>query len=212
MRDKFNVIIDFLKDNPESLSGRRSSVDIYTQEGLETLYNMFVGDRARHVGLVKPSTIPDEAVSMILKAAHGYSDEELERIKVEHQYSMSAENLVGYLLERYLAEKLEPYGWVWCSGDFVKAVDFIKKDEEGNWHALQIKNRDNTENSSSSAIRKGTTIEKWFRTFSKPSRKRHTNTNWNAFPETRFVELLSEDDFLSYIRHLVSSGMVYNQS
>jgi len=204
MRDKFNVIIDFLKDNPESLSGRRSSVDIYTQEGLETLYNMFVGDRARHVGLVKPSTIPDEAVSMILKAAHGYSDEELERIKVEHQYSMSAENLVGYLLERYLAEKLEPYGWVWCSGDFVKAVDFIKKDEEGNWHALQIKNRDNTENSSSSAIRKGTTIEKWFRTFSKPSRKRHTNTNWNAFPETRFVELLSEDDFLSYIRHLVS--------
>jgi len=173
---------------------------------------MFVGDRARHVGLVKPSTIPDEAVSMILKAAHGYSDEELERIKVEHQYSMSAENLVGYLLERYLAEKLEPYGWVWCSGDFVKAVDFIKKDEEGNWHALQIKNRDNTENSSSSAIRKGTTIEKWFRTFSKPSRKRHTNTNWNAFPETRFVELLSEDDFLSYIRHLVSSGMVYNQS
>jgi len=212
MRDKFNVIIDFLNDNPESLSGRRSSVDIYTQEGLETLYNMFVGDRARHVGLVKPSTIPDEAVSMILKAAHGYSDEELERIKVEHQYSMSAENLVGYLLERYLAEKLEPYGWVWCSGDFVKAVDFIKKDEEGNWHALQIKNRDNTENSSSSAIRKGTTIEKWFRTFSKPSRKRHTNTNWNAFPETRFVELLSEDDFLSYIRHLVSSGMVYNQS
>jgi len=145
---------------------------------------------------------------MILKASHGYNDEELERIKVEHQYSMSAENLVGYLLERYLAEKLEPHGWVWCSGDFVKAVDFIKKDEEGIWHALQIKNRDNTENSSSSAIRKGTPIKKWFRTFSKPSRKRDTNTNWDNFPETRFVELLSEDDFLDYIEDLVSSGSI----
>jgi len=208
MKSKFDVIIDFLVDNPDSLSGRRKNIDIYTPDGREILYEMFVGDREKHVGLIKPSTIPDEAVSMILKASHGYNDEELERIKVEHQYSMSAENLVGYLLERYLAEKLEPHGWVWCSGDFVKAVDFIKKDEEGIWHALQIKNRDNTENSSSSAIRKGTPIKKWFRTFSKPSRKRDTNTNWNNFPETRFVELLSEDDFLDYIEDLVSSGSI----
>ncbi|MEI7269639.1 SinI family restriction endonuclease [Pectobacterium versatile] len=210
MKNKFDIVIDFLIDNPESLSGRKKNVDINSLEGRKVLYGMFVGDREKHVALVRPSTIPDEAVSMILKAANGYSDEELERIKIEHQYSMSAENLVGYLLEKYLAEKLEPHGWVWCSGDFVKAVDFIKKDEYGIWHALQIKNRDNTENSSSSAIRKGTTIEKWFRTFSKPSLKRDTNTNWDAFPEARFVELLSEDDFLSYIKNLVSSGSIYS--
>lgn len=55
------------------------------------------------------------------------------------------------------------------------------------WEAVQVKNRDNTENSSSSAIRQGTTIEKWFRTYSKPSRKRATNTNWENFPEEEFV-------------------------
>jgi len=209
MKSKFDVIIDFLIDNPDSLSGRRKKIDISTLEGRKVLYEMFVGDRKRHVGLVTPSTIPDEAVSMILKASKGYSDEELERIKVEHQYSMSAENLVGYLLEKYLAEKLEPHGWVWCSGDFVKAVDFIRKDEKGIWHALQIKNRDNTENSSSSAIRKGTPIKKWFRTFSKSSLKRDANTNWDRFPEARFVELLSEDDFLDYIEDLVSSDLIH---
>ena len=206
MESKFNLVIEFLIDNPESLSGRRKNVDIYNSTGRKFLYEMFVGDREKNVELVMPSTIPDEAVSMILKASQDYSDDEIERIKIEHKLSMSAENLVGYLLEKYLAEKLEPHGWVWCSGDFVKAIDFIKKDDDGCWHALQIKNRDNTENSSSSAIRKGTPIKKWFRTFSKPSRKRDKNTNWDGFPEANFVELLSEDDFLDYIKILVSSG------
>src|SRR6202453_1801536 len=82
----------------------------------------------------------------------------------------------------YLAEKLEPSGrsggrspysesyyagWIWCSGTSVKAVDFIHYDEKNNeWNLLQVKNRDNTENSSSSKIRDNTTIKKWFRTYS----------------------------------------------
>lgn len=121
---------------------------------------------------------------------------------------MSAENLVGYLLERYLAEKLEPYGWVWCSGDFVKAIDFIKKQSDGSWKALQIKNRDNTENSSSSAVRKGTSIEKWFRTYSKPSKKRENNTNWDKFPEPDHLNHISENEFLDYIKKIVSSNVL----
>jgi hypothetical protein len=84
---------------------------------------------------------------------------------------MGAENLVGDLLERYLASVLEPHGWIWCSGAMVKAVDFIlpPSTSGGAWRMLQVKNRDNSENSSSSAIRAGTEIEKWHRTFSKLS-------------------------------------------
>lgn len=85
---------------------------------------------------------------------------------------MAAENMVGYLLELYISTALEEHGWIWCAGDFVRAVDFIKRNSNGQWEAVQIKNRDNTENSSSSAIRNGKEIKKWFRSYSKPSLKR----------------------------------------
>lgn len=62
---------------------------------------------------------------------------------------MCAENYAGNLLERYLDSVLRKNDWCWCCGDFVKAIDFIGKDDNGKWQALQIKNRDNTENSSS---------------------------------------------------------------
>ena len=138
---------------------------------------------------------------MILQQCCNFTEEQTEQIKVEHQLSMSAENLVGALLERYIAQVLEPHGWIWCAGDFVRAIDFIKYNQSTKlWEAVQVKNRDNTENSSSSAIRQGTTIEKWFRTYSKPSKKRATNTNWENFPEEEFRDQLSEDGFLQFIR------------
>ena len=118
---------------------------------------------------------------------------------------MSAENLVGALLERYIAQVLEPHGWIWCAGDFIRAIDFIKYNKsKGLWEAVQVKNRDNTENCSSSAIRHGTTIEKWFRTYSKPSKKRATNTNWENFPEEEFRDQLSEEGFLQFIRNYLA--------
>lgn len=151
--------------------------------------------------LSRPSTIPDEAVSVILQQCCGFTKQQTEQIKLEHQLSMSAENLVGALLERYIAQVLEPHGWVWCAGDFVRAIDFIKYNQSTQlWEAVQVKNRDNTENSSSSAIRQGTEIEKWFRTYSKPSKKRATNTNWENFPEAEFRDQLSEEGFLQFIR------------
>ena len=44
-------------------------------------------------------------------------------------------------------------------GETIRAVDFCDK----NGRLLQIKNRSNSENSSSSKIRDGKPIEKWFR-------------------------------------------------
>lgn len=149
-----------------------------------------------------PSTIPDEMVSVILVSYFDVNPLDVDRIKWEHALSMGAENLVGDLLERYLASVMEPYGWVWCSGAMVRAVDFIKppiSDEEP-WLLLQVKNRDNSENSSSSAIRIGTNINKWHRTFSKRS-----GSNWAAFPDISLRSLLSEEEFKNFVRKYLYS-------
>jgi hypothetical protein len=144
-----------------------------------------------------PATIPDEMVSVILKEYFDIPQADLERVKREHSLSMGAENFVGELLERYLASMLEPRGWIWCSGAMVKAADFIKPPatQDGVWRLLQVKNRDNSENSSSSAIRVGTVIEKWHRTFSK-----RVGSNWAEFPDASLRPHLSEDAFKAYVR------------
>lgn len=134
-------------------------------------------------------------VSVVMSEAYGYTYQECEIIKKEHQYSMSAENCVGALLERYLDSVLRPQGWHWCCGSFVRAIDFIKKNADGTWVALQIKNRDNSENSSSNAIRNGTSIQKWFRSYSKSGKK-----NWENLPELMCGFNLSEDGFIDFVK------------
>lgn len=107
-----------------------------------------------------PGTVPDEAVSIIIKArAVNLSDEQIGRIIYAHRLAMSAENILGLLLEEFLFEKLSSAGWAMAWGETVRAVDFCDK----NGRLLQIKNRSNSENSSSSKIREGKPIEKWFR-------------------------------------------------
>jgi len=202
---KFEVLLKFLKDNPDRLSSRSKSLHLNSDEGIHALHECYVKSKGQKLTLSRPTTIPDDAVSVILQQCCGFTEVKTEEIKVEHQLSMSAENLVGALLERYIAQVLEPHGWVWCAGDFVRAIDFIKYNQVTQlWEAVQVKNRDNTENSSSSAIRQGTTIEKWFRTYSKPSKKRATNTNWENFPEEEFRDQLSEEGFLQFIRTYLS--------
>lgn len=143
-----------------------------------------------------PTTVPDEMVSVILVSYFDIPQADADRIKREHLLSMGAESIVGNLLERYLASVLEPEGWIWCSGSTVKAVDFIKPPSfsGGGWRLLQVKNRDNSENSSSSAIRNGTSIEKWYRSFS-----RRVGSNWAAFPDPALRRQLSEEGFMSFV-------------
>lgn len=198
---KFQILLKFLQDNPDRLSSKSKKLHLDSDEGINALHECYVRSKEQKLTLSRPSTIPDEAVSVILQQCCGFTEQQTEQIKLEHQLSMSAENLVGALLERYIAQVLEPHGWVWCAGDFVRAIDFIKYNQSTQlWEAVQVKNRDNTENSSSSAIRQGTEIEKWFRTYSKPSKKRATNTNWEKFPEAEFRNQLSEEGFLQFIR------------
>jgi len=194
---KFEAILNFLKQNPDRVP---NNLNISLEEDIFKLYKKYQNSLLTIMTLSKPNTIPDIAVSVVLQSYLELSKEKVEYIKETHQYSMAAENMVGFLLEKYIASILEDHNWIWCSGSVVKAIDFIKLNVDNTWEAFQVKNRDNTENSSSSQIRNGTDIKKWFRTFSRPSTKRKNNTNWENFPEEEFRNLLSEEGFLSFIR------------
>lgn len=201
---QFELIIKFLHENPTRLSCRSKKANTCSDEGIAFLKKKFITAKTKKLTLSQPKTTPDIAVSEILKTTQGYSNEEAANIAKEHQLSMAAENLVGALLELYIASILEKHGWVWCAGDFVKAIDFIKYNEkERIWETVQVKNRDNTENSSSSAIRNGSDIKKWFRSYSKPS-KNGNPTNWENFPEKEFRNLLSEEGFQHFIKTYLS--------
>ena len=199
LSSQFKFLIKFLSQFPEACSKPRSKKmqnKVGQEEHIEYLARSFHESRLPRKP-TPPTTVPDEVVSIVLNISFNIQPENLERIKEEHRLSMAAENIVGDLLERYLAEKLEPSGWIWCSGTSVKAVDFIHYDEKNNeWNLLQVKNRDNTENSSSSKIRDNTTIKKWFRTYSQ-----RDATNWENFPDEVSSKNLNEEDFRAFVKN-----------
>lgn len=201
----FVDVCSFLAEFPNELSWRTSKLspvkpDAKTEDGLMILANRYFEAYRRSDFPVEPSTIPDEMVSVIMERAYGYSYEECQKIKLEHQHAMCAENCVGNLLERYLDSELRQSHWSWCCGEFVKAIDFIGRNENNEWVALQIKNRNNSENSSSSAIRDGTRIQKWFRSFSKDTKKgRPSFTNWEKLPSLMQGYNLNEEDFKKFV-------------
>ncbi|WAC47843.1 SinI family restriction endonuclease [Asticcacaulis sp. SL142] len=197
LSDKYSELIRFLAWQPDAATNLRgrNSPQIGSDEYIEKLAYSFANSRDPRRPS-PPQTVPDEVVSVILNEFFDVPADQTERVKNEHMLSMAAENLVGDLLERYLAYVMEDHGWIWCSGTIVKAVDFVRPlAGNNNWELLQVKNRDNSENSSSSAIRKGTEIKKWFRTFS-----RRNATNWAAFPCDDVRNSLSESAFQSYVR------------
>ena len=106
------------------------------------------------------SSCSDPAIKTIVQYATNANDNEAENQSKYHNLFMSAENIQGNLLEEYISSVVRTYGWLWCNGNVLRAVDFCAKDGSA---LLQIKNKSNTENSSSSAIRIGTSIKKWYR-------------------------------------------------
>lgn len=206
--DAFVQVCSFLYDNQDFLSWRgKNRPSIQTSEGINQLAKKYYSAYRRSDFPAKAGTVPDEMVSLVMMKAFGYAKEDSDRIKIEHQKAMIAENCVGALLERYLDSVLRPRGWHWCCGSFVKAVDFVRRDQQGLWLALQIKNRDNSENSSSSAIRNGKPIQKWFRSFSRNGR-----TNWENLPPLMQGFNLSEQGFADFVSDYLERRRVSTQS
>lgn len=201
--DEYVQLITFLSLYPTAASTPRgcSSTSIGSVEYIRKQARAFSEGRVPKKPK-PPSTIPDDMVSVILVSYFEIPQEDTVRIQREHALSMGAENIVGDLLERYIASILEPRKWIWCSGAIVKAVDFIKPPSYRGevWTSLQVKNRDNSENSSSSAIRLGTDIRKWHRTFS-----RKIGSNWEAFPDPTLACFLSETGFKEFVTKYLQS-------
>lgn len=111
---------------------------------------------SKHIGAPK-KTCSDPSLSKIVMTVCDITDEEVLDYERKHNLFMAAENIQGDLLEEYISENVAPFGWAWCAGEILAAADFCKTDGSA---FLQIKNKDNTENSSSSKIRNGTEIKK----------------------------------------------------
>jgi SinI restriction endonuclease len=142
-----------------------------------------------------PGTVADPIVSAIINARlTGLTAEHLEKIKYAHRLSMSAENIQGLLLEEFLAEQLTDYGWYCCWGESIRHVDFCNVDGS----LLQVKNRSNSENSSSSRVRISQPIEKWYRSDARTGFYR-----WSYFNEKYDTDRFSEENFVIFVQQVL---------
>lgn len=130
------------------------------------------------------------------------SNAQVDFIRKAHRFSMGLENVIGSILEEYIFTKSLNYGWATCWGSCVKAVDLCHRDGR----LLQIKNKSNTENSSSSAIREGTTIQKWYRMNAKTGA-----TCWDSLNDllgiTSDADKLSEAGFRAFTEDIVGNNL-----
>ena len=198
-----DIILDFLRENPGMFSTRlrKNKPDPTTDTGIDQIKRIILKSADKKVFLNKPKTVPDPMVFYILQHHFGVKCSKKKEVEEHHQWAMAAEDIVGELLEQYIDSEVvvSKSGWVRCYGDTVKGTDFLKK-TDNDVTLLQVKNRDNSENSSSSDIRKslknseGVEIKKWFRTFSKTG-----DTNWAEFPDETLKNTLTEQKFQAFV-------------
>lgn len=171
--------------------------EAHTRKWLEKYFNGYNNRASKRISK-RIGTIPDEIIDTIISVRVPALDEQkIATIKSAHRLSMAAENILGLLLEEYLAEKLLPYGWYCCWGETMKSVDFCT--ENGN--LLQVKNRSNSENSSSSKVRHGTPIIKWHRINAS-----NGTCYWDVLNERIGCTVLSEPDFSSFVRKTITDN------
>jgi hypothetical protein len=190
-KTSFDVICEFL--NYQKISFDRSNLLNKYSRGLE--WKSIPETPKTHI---------DPAVVSIIKIKKG---EDSENILETKKWINAVEGYIGYLLERYIDCKISDNEWIWCAGSVVKSTDFIKKTSSG-WLQLQVKNRNNTENSSSSAVRNGTDIKMWFRFYSNTGK-----TNWNSLPILLGKNYgMNESDFQKYVCSVLGKNIPHEYS
>lgn len=159
----------------------------------------------------------DPAVKAIVKIATGVSDEAASKQESHHNLFMSAENIQGALLEEYIASGIAEHGWIWCKGNVLRAVDFCLPHPK--LRLLQVKNKSNSENSSSSSVRSGTIIEKWHRLGTKTEGKRKLPVyRWDVLngiiaSTSKMSCNLNESDYVKYVEDVARNnrGLITDQ-
>lgn len=158
------------------------------------------------------SSCNDPMIETMLKFSQNIDNIQASQKIFTHNLCMSAENVLGNLLEEFIAHEIRPYGWIWCTGETLRAIDFCN---ESGTTLLQIKNKSNSENSSSSNIREGTTIKKWHRLGS--SKKRGVispSYQWDKLnaiinkdlPKGTTKIALTENDFEAFVTKTVKAN------
>jgi hypothetical protein len=196
----FLKILEFCFEYVEDAGGLHSSKPKLSQKWIQAKAQQFVNDRYT----TKPSTtsnVPDPLIGIISEEYFGIDSVDISKLLEHHKIAMAAENVTGSLLEEYIASVMEPLGWIWCSGKMVKASDFIKFPQvpTDKPHLLQIKNRSNSENSSSASIRNGTNIEPWYRL-----EAANGDTRWDTFPDPQGKRDLSEAKFQEFVKDRIA--------
>lgn len=150
-------------------------------------------------------TVTDPALITLVES-HALSRHEAEVWAGHHNLYMSAENAGGNLLEEYIAKKIAPYGWIWCRGKILTAVDFCNAACD---KMFQVKNKTNTENSSGKGFRESIGARVWCRMRAE-KRRGKIETYWPALiaivregadrPNSVPDDLVSEDEYLAFLR------------
>lgn len=197
--DSVKTVLSVCCSSPElfpTLKGCNSRSD-YITKWLKKYFGGY-NNRTSKRKSKKIGTVPDGIVDTIISARlPALSTDNINKIKSAHRLSMSAENILGSLLEEYLAEKLSAHGWYCAWGETMDKVDFCTKKGD----LLQVKNRSNSENSSSSSVRKGTTIRKWHRVNAS-----NGAYYWKELNQLIGCSELSEDDFSAFVRKTISEN------
>jgi hypothetical protein len=185
-------LLRFLSENPEFVVRLRGNnpPKFGTLEYFTKTAEMFSAGRVISPPVNSGKTT-DPLLGSLFQQLNSCTNSEVEKAIRIHGDLMILENKVGKILEHYLSARLEPLGWIWCSGDFVEKVDFVKIVPGKNHELLQVKNKDVTENSSSSKGRGD--VPKWARLKGKKA-----ITDWENFPDLEARILVSETDFLEY--------------
>ena len=147
----------------------------------------------------KSKTYSDPIIDIALEArSKKLTPEDITKVTQGHKLLMTLENLIGDILEEYLSLKLRQFGWYCCWGSSIDAVDFCHQDGR----LLQVKNSDNSENSSSSRVRNGTKIIKWARRIS----TKDNEFKWDYLINETGANNVSELDFRRFLKDLIEAN------
>lgn len=193
-------LVECLRNHPELIPGKivgvdlKSALTIWLRKYQHGLNNRF------KTRVAKPSSVKrDPILQHVLKVSNpNLSTKSIEDIFENHVLAMAIENGIGSLLEDYIASKLEPQGWIPAWGSVLRAIDFYEPKTD---KFLQVKNRSNSENSSSMSIRKGTNIEKWYRI-----NAQNGQTHWEKLEKITGVSGMSEEEFFLFTKEAISQN------
>lgn len=211
--DDLDIIFNTALKSPGLFPGINgvNTVEDYIERWVKSYHDASLNLPSQRIATPK-TACTDPAIRIIVQNAKGLDDNSAIQGELTHNLFMNAENIQGNLLEEYISNNIRKYGFLWCKGNILRAIDFCSTD---GMILLQIKNKSNTENSSSSNIRSGTTIKKWYRLGTKTvDKKKVPNYKWNDLNnlvnkfKTDGFNLepcnLSEDSYIEFIKYVSS--------